>query len=331
MPDSQTQTDSRRTGISSKGYVRRSKGRPKGKYLKKTTKKGAYKKSNKRNFQKRRAPFVETKQQTDVLVSLKSGNQTGTPSDTIRLTTEPLQILYGTAADPQEMTILPINSFMNMNPGLDQSSMIGNAIYSRYLKCKFEFQLPFGTNQIRHPCDMFLIHGFVTQPIGNSFHTTPTQLDYTRTNYNDHIKEQIEQYFNQRSDKLSYIPRKTSNLNILGYRKLKVKSSHNLGPDPNTISTGTTIQNAGSHPVINMTCSWPTKRKIHYVKGTSAMTATPLDFYYPNYAWIPFAILYNPTAVEFNSAVTYPSGTPGVADPPDLFVRYNSIHYFSDS
>ena len=334
MPSIQTQTDGRRTGVSSGARQRRVIGRSKktSKVLKKTTKKGAYNKTRKKNFQIRRAPFVETKFQTDVMVSLKSGNMTGDPEDTIRRTTEPLEIEYkNSAGNPKELTIFPLQSFMNMNQGFDQSEMVGNQIYSRYLKCKLEFQLPYGGNQIRHPCDMFLIHGWVTQKIGNTMHTVPDALNFTRSDYNEHIEEQILQYFNQRSDKLEFIPKKTSNLKILGYRKLKVKKSSNLGPDPNTISTATQITNAGAHPVINMVCSWPMKRKLHYELGTAGSTPTPLQFYYPNYCWLPFVALFNPTANEFLSTVTYPGDGPATNNPPKMYVRYNSIHYFSDS
>lgn len=303
--------------------------------LVKTTAKGAYKRVRKNNFQKRRAPFVETKTQTDVLVAAKTGNVTTTPVDSIRLTTLPLQISYGTSAAPNELTILPLNSFMNMNQGFDESDMIGTNIYSRYLKCKLEFQLPYGGNQIRHPCDMYVIHGFVTQPIGLTLHTVPDHLSFTRADYTEHIKEQIEQYFNQRSDKLDFIPKRTSNLKILGYRKLKVKNSSNLGPPPVMSATGDGYTSAtfqqGSHPLVNMSCSWPMKRKVHYLKGAAGTTATPLDFYYPNFSWLPFVALYNPTAHEFLSTVTYPGSAPNTNNPPEMFVRYNSIHYFSDS
>ncbi|AXH78457.1 MAG: hypothetical protein [Circular genetic element sp.] len=305
--------------------------------LKVTSRKGAYAPARKANFQVRRAPFVETKHQTDVLVSLKSGNQTGTPADTLRLTTEPLQITYGTSAsgstpaDPKELTILPINSFMNMNQGFDQSDMIGTSIFSKYLKCKLEFQLPYGANQIRHPCDMFLIHGWITQPIGNTLHTTPDSVDFTRSNYTEHIEEQLLQYFNQRSDKLDYIPKITSNVKFEGYQKLKVKRSTNLGPDPTTLALAGLQQNTGAHPPINMTVKWNMMKKVHYEKGTAGTTVSPLEFYYPNHSWIPFVALYNPTAVEFLSSVTYPGSAPGSNSPPDMYVRYNSIHYFTDS
>lgn len=303
--------------------------------MKRTTKKGAYKKTAKKYMVRRRQPMVETKHQTDVLVSAKSGNLTGTAVDELRITTEPLQISYGTGtgstAVGKELTLFPITSFMNMNQGFDTSDMIGNSIFSKYLKCKLEFQLPYGGNQIRHPCDMWLIHGFITQPIGNTLHTMPEQGDFTRTNYLEHIQEQLEQYFNQRSDKLDYIPKRTSNVKFLGYRKLKVKKAGNLGPPPVAQLDSTNIYGAGSHPLINMTVTWPTMRKIHYEKGTAGTTNTPLEFYYPNYAWLPFVGLYNPTAKEFLSTVTYPGSTPGSLDSPKMFVRYNSIHYWTDS
>lgn len=309
--------------------------------LRKTTKKGAYNKARKANFQKRRAPFVETKQQTDQMVATKAGILTGTPNDTIRMTTEQLQIPYGTISGsgvvaPQTLTLFPINSFLNMNPGIGATELIGQSCYSRYLKCKVEFELPFHQNQIKHPCDMFLIHGWVTTPINANLHTTPTMVDITRDNVQDHIQEQVLEYFNQRTDKLQYIPKRTSNIKILGYRKLKVKNNSNLGPDPTWVSQGANpVYGWGARPVINMVCNWRTKRKIHYVEGDTNLPAgpagIPLAHMYPNYAWLPFMALYNPTAAEFLSSVRYPGGTPGSNDPPEMFIRYNSIHYFSDS
>jgi hypothetical protein len=297
--------------------------------MRRTTRRGAYKKNAKRQFQKRRAPFVETKSQTDVLVAAKANNLTNTPIDEIRLTTEPLLISYGTAATPKELTILPLNSFMNMNPGFTSADMIGSSIYSRYLKCKVEFQLPYGSNQIRHPCDMFLIHGFITQPLGTTLHTVPDTLNLSRADYTEHIQEQLEQYFNQRADKLEYIPKRTSNIKFLGYRKLKVKKNANLGPPPIAGLDSTSITQAGAHPVINMTCNFPMKRKVHYNKGDSNIAA--YDFYYPNHSFLPFVALFNPTANEFLSTVTYPGSGPATNNPPSMYVRYNSIHYFSDS
>ena len=105
--------------------------------LKKTTRKGAYKPSRKRNFQRRRAPFVETKSVDDILIAGKAGVlNAGEESDTIRNPVHSLDISNGAAGNPNTFTMLPINSFNNMQRGLSHSDILGDYIYSRYLKAK---------------------------------------------------------------------------------------------------------------------------------------------------------------------------------------------------
>lgn len=305
------------------------------KNLVKTTRRGAYKPKRKANFQKRRAPFVETKQQTDILVALKAGVPANGVEDTIRRTSEALEISNGTFGGASNtLTILPINSFCQMNRGLEHSDMIGDSVYSRYLKCKVEIGLPFGQRCIKHPCDLYLIHGWITHPIGNTVHTNPTKAEFTRTQLNEHIQEQLQQYFNQRIDKLQFIPKKTSNIKIEGYRKVKPKLNQSLGAPASQVmfsnNMGGIVQDSvGSPPVVNMTCNWRTKRKINYVQGTDNIdptSGTALMFNYPNYAWLPFMLLYNPTAAKFLDANIYTQQY-----EPKFNVRYNSAHYFSDS
>lgn len=286
--------------------------------LRKTTRKGAYNKKRKQNFQNRRVPFVETKQQTDSLVALKAGVTTpGAVDDTIRLTTSPLSLSNGVIGNVQEMNLLPLFSFYNMNKGLEASDMIGQSVYSRFLKTKLEFELPKGVNAIRHPCDVYVIHGFITQPLGYTLNTAPTQNGAERSSLINHISEQITQYFNQRLDKLQFIPKRTSNLKILGYRKLRVQNNAQLGVD--TLPDNSNY--VGAKPLINMVCNFPMKRKIHYVEGTSNNS---LQYNYPNYAWLPFICIYNPTAGDFLDTTLYPT-------EPKIKVRYNTIHYFQDS
>lgn len=299
------------------------------KNLVKTTRRGAYKKAAKRNFQRRRAPFVETKSIDDILVAGKAGvlNE-GQEEDTIRNPTYPLEISNGTAQAPNTLTMLPVNSFFNMERGLTHSDIVGDNIYSRYLKAKVEFELPRGEHMIKHPCDVYLVHGWVTLPLGLNFHTTPEQGDLTRAQLNAHIKEQIEQYFNQRADKLQFITKRQSNLKILGYRKLKPRNNNNLGanPTPQIFDRmgGTIVSGAGAPPLVSMSCSWPTKRKIFYEDGkTNLQNGFPMM--YPNFAWLPFMCVYNPTAAEFFS--TAYQG----AQEPKIKVRYNSKHYWTDS
>ena len=142
------------------------------KYMTKTTKKGAYKPAKKANFQKRRAPFVETKHQTDEILAGKNQDLTGQIKDGIRNPVVPLELSNGNTIDgAQELNMLPVHTFFNMNNGFEQSDMIGSSVYSRYLQARLEFELPSGMRAIRHPCNLYLVHGWVTAPKNNTQHT----------------------------------------------------------------------------------------------------------------------------------------------------------------
>ena len=86
---------------------------------------------------------------------------------------------------------------------------------------------------------------------------------------------------------------------------------------------GIQTYSVGAKPIVNMTCNWRTKRKIHYSQGTAAAGA--IEHQYPNFAWLPFMCVFNPTAGDFLDTTLYTGGE------PKFQVRYNCIHYFSDS
>lgn len=298
--------------------------------LRKTSKKGAYKPARKSNFQKRRAPFVETKQQTDELLAAKNGDITGALKDGIRNPVVPLELTNGTSMTPIEFNVLPVQTFYSMNQGLDTSDMIGTSVYSRYLQARLEFELPSGqSNTIQHPCNMYLVHGWITAPLNRTQHTTPAEGDQERDALIQYIKSHVEEHFNQRRDKLTWKPKRTNTVKILGYRKIKPKTNFNLGIDSTMLNnpSGGGIQTyaVGSKPLINMVCNWTTKRKVHYIKGFNDTTAGAIENYYPNFSWLPFMLVYNPTAGDFFNTTRYPLGD------PKLKVRYNCIHYYSDS
>lgn len=302
------------------------------KYMTKTTKKGAYNPKKKSNFQKRRAPFVETKNQTDEILAAKNGDVSGALKDGIRNPTVPLELTNGTSMTPIEFNVLPVQTFYSMSQGLDSSDMIGTSVYSRYLQARLEFELPHGqSNTIQHPCNLYLIHGWVTAPLNRTLHTTPAEGDQERDALIEFIKSHVEEHFNQRRDKLTWKPKRTNTVKILGYRKIKPQTNFNLGIDSmmlnNPVGGGIQTYAVGSKPLINMVCNWPMKRKVHYVKGFNDTTLIPpaVENYYPNFSWLPFMLVYNPTAGDFFNTTLYPLGDPKVK------VRYNCIHYYSDS
>ena len=306
--------------------------------LKKTTRKGAYKPIRKRNFQKRRAPFVETKKQEDVTVALKAKIDGTVIDDTIRVTTLPLTISNGTRAQaggtatPNTITNLPLFSFLQMNQGLGAADVTGLNVFSKYLKAKVSVELPSGSLAIKHACDLYLVHGFITLPIGSTLHTDPTTDQVTRSYVHTHIQEQLQQYFNQRSDALHFIPKRRNNIKILGYRKVKPNNNTNLGapltPLLTSVGQGTVSATAGAAPLVRMTCNWPMMKKVPYSTGKDGTDVNPdgLQHLYPNYSWLPFMVLYNPTALQFLDPNNYAD-----AYEPKFKVRYNSAHYFSDS
>lgn len=298
--------------------------------LKKTTARGAYKRRAKRNFRVRREPFVETKVNSTEALTIETqidpeASENGL-WDSMTLPTT----LHNTDAQ----TLLPIAPYVFNTQGMDDNNMIGRSIFSKYLKCKVEFTLPSQDRIIRHPAEVFLVHGWITQPVGATPNTVPSDKNVSYADFQNHCNNQIKQYFNDKNDKLRFISKTQSNIKILGYRKLRVKKSNNLGLVPTAYES---LQGGleedivvGSSPKINMTCSWPCMKKIHLTKGHQFQTTHPpghaTDFYYPNHSWLPFMMVYNPSFADFTNPLIYAPG-----NEPVITVRYNTQHYFSDS
>lgn len=294
-----------------------------------TTRKGAYKPKRKQAMANRRAPFVETKSLDTLEQITRMGIAADESVQGIRNTLLPLELQNASA-----FNLLPIFPYYKNQHGLDSGEILGSSIYSKYLKCKLEFELPSADNLIRHAAEVYLIHGWITQPIGATAHTTPSDKNMTPSVFMNHIDDQIQEYFNSRLDKLQVIPRRTSNLKIEGYRKLKVKKSANLGVNTGQFESGLDDKLYGANPLINMTCSWNCKKKLHLTHGTNVVhNGFTTEFRYPNHSWIPFVLVYSPTFQSFTDNATGPGLNPiyppGVE--PKIKVRYNTIHYYSDS
>lgn len=301
------------------------------KAMMKTTRKGAYKPARKKQMAIRRAPFVETKNVDTLGQCLRMGIAADEtiPGTGIRNTLLPLELTNATA-----FNLLPIFPYYKNQHGLDDSEVIGSSLFSKYLKCKIEFELPSGQDLIRHPAEVYLIHGWVTQPIGATAHTTPNDKNMTPGLFMNHIDDQIQQYFNSRLDKLEIIPKRTSNLKIEGYRKLKVRKSNNLGVQTGQFESGLDDVLYGAPPLINMECNWKCQKKIHLSHGQNVVhNGFTTEFRYPNHSWLPFVLVYSPTFQSFTDNATgpglHPIYPPGVE--PKIKVRYNTVHYYSDS
>lgn len=282
--------------------------------LKKTTKKGAYNPAKKNNFQKRRAPFVETKSRTHEEMS--QGSQINLPDPSI--ISDPTA--YGRILNDDAFTHLKLYSFTSMTQGLGEEQMIGNSVYSRFLKLKVSFIYPSGDDQFEVPCNQYLVHGWVKSPMNLTNLTTPVAGNCNRMDIQHYVQQRLQPFFDERADKLRFIPKSNTGIKILSYRKIK-----------NDRNAQFSTENTSVGPV-NMSCTWRINRKIAYEQGypnpatyDSSSPLGPNDaFKYPNNSWLPFALIYNP---QFASL---PQGTnPGQSTV--IQVAYNDCHWFSDS
>lgn len=281
--------------------------------LKKTTKKGAYRKQAKKNFRIRRAPFVETKSRTT--------------EDCVEGTTfpNPVTTVHNIPVDDAFFS-LDVQPFLDMSQGLGESDMIGNSVYSRYLKMKMEFKFPVNQYSLLNPYRLYVVHGWVKNTTGwtGVNQTLPYGMkanEATYQNVKEFIIGNLKDYFNEKEDKLRFIPKHNPNLLIKGYSAVKPNRNGAI-----QVPQGTSFSDAsgssviyGSPPMVSKSCTWQVNRKIHYQAGTLQSGQT--SFFYPNQSWLPFVVLYTPDWEGVNPM--YSNYLPSV--------RYNAIHFYSDS
>jgi hypothetical protein len=301
----------KRTTRSKPGNVVKQMGGTRG-ALKKTTRKGAYNKTAKKNFRIRRAPFVETKSRTT--------------EDCVKDTTFPNPLTTNHAIPKDDgFFSLDVQPFLDMAQGLKEPEMIGNSVYSRYIKMKIEFTFPGGDYSLQNPYRLYVIHGWVKNTTGwtGVNQTLPYGMkanDATYQNVKEFIHGNLKDYFDQREDKLRFIPKHNPNLVIKGYNAVRPNRNRSIQvPQIATANDSGAIKIVGSPPIVSKSCTWQVNRKIHYQAGTVQSGQT--SFFYPNQSWLPFVVLYTP---DFD-------GVAGL-DPGYLpTMRFNAIHYYSDS
>lgn len=280
--------------------------------MKKTTRRGAYKASSKKAMSIRRAPLVETKSKT-----------TEDLVDQGFLTTAPSQF-YQSNTPHKHMNP---EVFFTWKQGLDEAAMIGKSVYVKYLKRKLIVrfpQPPFQTNAgvdkevPIYPQHLELIWGFVPQPMNLTGNTSVKVYNNTIDHTNAHINQRVVDYFQDRADYLRYIPKKAATIRIIGRRKVRPDMRHFSGMGPQLDSKDDIT---GNVPDYQTSISWPMMRKIHFEKSND-FTGTGVEGYFPNYAWLPFCILYDRDWDDLpaDKRVAY---APSVA--------YNDAIYYTDS
>lgn len=225
--------------------------------------------------------------------------------------------------------------------GIDEEMMNGRSIYAKYMKMKIQLSFPEAANVPQDQPDIYIVHGWIKKsPDLNGIQTVQTVTDPADWNLQhdwDWMRAELEPYFDQREDKLRYIPKQNSNLAIAGYHRINPKVREGFGRQRTTqyefAAGGNPAQvlSTGTLKDYHRTLTWKMMRKIHYEVGAASqfqseaahISRTNLCYINMN-QWRPFACLYCP---QFGDNVTNPPLT--AANFPK--VAYNSIVYYTDS
>ena len=354
----------------------------------------ANRKGAKKQMMLRRQPLVETKQRVEADLAYMNGHNTEHDWEN--------PLAYRPLSVANAFTLIPIEVFTRNSHGFQEWNMIGSSITSRFLKTKIDFRFPhnnFVANTsgavidpnlpgfdaskrslnmlIENPTRLYLICGWVTNPtnypVNPPDHSpgvpairadTATQNDLIQ-----HIDNELKPYFDDRSDKLSFRPKETTNIKIESYRRIKPQLDSAIASTAVPTRDHITLSGAdhptryqmgatGSVPNVHRTHNFKCPGKITYSLGQPAVPTDPAltppqgdtQNFYTNNNWLPFAVIYNPDYAglleqyagdKADSDCPVTSGPPGPSDCPieDQYdgkvcwiqYRYNSAHYFTDS
>lgn len=252
-----------------------------GKNMKITTKKGAYNKNKKKNMMNRRAPFIETKSKT----------------------TEDLVGQFG--LNPHTDFFTFNTEAVHLNPdvyhawqqGLGEQQCIGQSVYVKYLKRKMTVRWPqpgfINTFNSKagiipsKPMACEVIWGWIPAPLNYTGYTTPTAPNVNMSEINGYINKRVKNYFDERKDKLRFIPKMSSTIRIVGRRKLRPDLRF-MSTAPPTTQYDDTVN--GTIPDSYLTLQWPCMRKLHLEPATDLHSGNPGLF--PNYQWLAFCVIF---------------------------------------
>lgn len=295
--------------------------RRKGKYLKKTTRRGAYRKQNKKNFMMRRAPFVETKSKTreDLVVQFPG------------LT----DVLAFRTSNTPHVHLNP-DTFTMWSRGMEENQVIGNSCYAKYLKMKIGIRFPQpafssgGYTKIipMTPQNYELIWGWVPNELGYTGQTTPQADQATIQDINNHINLRVTDYVNEQKDKLRFIPKAASTLRIVGRRKIRPDMRfHSTAPPETTDASVGSDYAVGTIPDVFTSISWRMGKKLHLQPSEQLHNyGGAQEGLYPNFGtWLPFAVFVN---WDYDNL----PGAPGAATQAYCpAIQYNDAIWYSDS
>lgn len=250
------------------------------------------------------APILETKKYLGLLAGSIPGPVTSYMSNT-----GPTHVYV-----PGSFTYMSQQQFQN-SPAVE-----GNDVFSKYLEMKFRLTYPSNANappniQVQ-PVEM--IWGWC-KPLNYTSLTTPKRENCSRQDIVNHVTHQIAEEFNEKLDNMKFNDRVKRNYNIIGRRKLVPNNNRDVFQ--NTWDIGAVQQQGGPTPIFR-NVNWKMNKKVELTLSSDS-TGTADPFLYPNQAYIPFVLLFNPSYAEYPTNV-------GEAIT-QIEVTRNSCHWFNDA
>lgn len=284
-----------------------------------------YSKGAKKEMIRARQPLVETKRKT--YEDLRStGFFVGSDPSTA-LTAFPDRMAYITRDD--ELFHMNPMTYYWWSQGLSQSQHIGQNILVRYLNQKIQVRFPqshmavAGTPQVIPdlPQAYHLYWGWIPAPRNLTGHSTPQVNLETVASLDSYVNNRLKDYFNDRKDRLRFIPKKDSTLRITGKRVIRPDLRHQSTQPADSIGLGVIPDWFG-----NITWKMPKGGKKLWLEQSGNLDGgNKLIGMFPNFSWLPFCCLINWNYSE--TKVAHPTNT--IHYMPS--VSCNDICYFTDS
>lgn len=311
------------------------------KYLKKTSKTGAYAPARKKQMIIRRAPMVECKKderyEWNGLTHFDGGVTPVAWSNNLLFRDVAIGDVVPEANNlPNQVIVGMPDTYIYRTQGFGHNDMVGDSVFIKYLKCKFEIKLPQDEGLIHFPqCRMYLVHGFVKKSLDANEYTNPTLANLTRANYREFISDQVDKYFTNSDEPMRYQPKGRTNsaIKILGKQEIKWNKNKSILPDPvrqldNTSLDGHTT--LGSLPTKIVDCEWPMMRKVKY----EVMPSNTGSFVPANTPTRPSNFIVNHEKEGYPFWAIYMPGGANIiygTEANRIKFRHNDVCYFTDS
>lgn len=357
----------KRSAARARRYRRRSSRNP----YRSSTKKSRYAPRQKQRMINRSNPIAENKQVEGSQISLFMGLKEDNYPVLNDFSTPPVNgPTHPNAGEPTGAGGYAMNSsHWHFNPdsamyqthGFDDSQMNGRSVYQRLCAAKFLIKWPqptmnTGINKYGEegpeladningiipetPQSYKLYWGWVPIKMGLTSKTTPHANKVTAVEIENFVNQRVTDYFDERTDRIKFIPKTSSTIKIIGSKKIyPPKSDSLLGRLPTSIDPGYLEDlQEGSIPDTLVKIKWPINRKIHFEPTTNfsgdnpgASEADATTAFYKNYDWMPFAVIvsWNHDKLPEDTQATDDTGWERTRRCPQVLV--NDITYYRDS